>query len=74
MGRTQAAKKKSNLMKANLKKEIWKQANQKKTKAQRKKKNLKLLMKRKRKNFQKNNGYIKFTCLKSWMESTEKLL
>ncbi len=63
MRRAQAVKKK-----ANLKKEIWKK------KSRRNKTILKLLMRRKRKNFQKYNGYIKFTCLKSWMESTEKPL
>ena len=53
----------------NLKKE-----SPKNKKTQRKKINLKLLMRRKRKNFQRHNGFIKFTCLKYWMELTEKLL
>ncbi len=64
MRRAQAVKKNANKKNLNLKK----------TKAQMKKMNLKLLMKIKRKNFQRNNGYIKFTCLKSWMELIEKLL
>ena len=63
MRKVQVMKKKANLTKANRKKEILK-----------KKMNLKLLMRRKRKKFQRHNGYIKFTCLKSWMESTKKLL
>ena len=70
----QAMKKKANLTKANLMKKNQNQATRKKTKAQRKKLNLKLWMKRKRRNFQKHNGFIKFTCLKYQMELTEKLL
>ena len=69
MRKVQVMKKKVNLTKVSCKKEILK-----KTKTQKKKMNLKLLMKRKRKNFQRHNGYIKFICLKYWMESTKKLL
>ena len=63
MRKAQAVKKK-----ANLKMEIQKKGNLKK------KMNLKLWISRKRMNFQKHNGFIKFTCLKSWMELTKKLL
>ena len=69
MKRAQVVKKK-----ANLKKKNQNQANRKKTKVKIKKMNRKLLMKIKRENFQRHNGYIKFICLKSWMELTEKLL